>query len=391
MSFRFTKHKLTQALTGLAILMGFIGLIAYPKEISASAQDALNLCVNTLIPSLFPFFVLSSLTVQLGLADYLGRLMERLMRPLFHVGGACAAAVALGFVGGYPVGARTAIALYEKGLCSREEVQRLLGFCNNSGPAFIFGVAGAGVFLSGKAGLLLYLSHILASITVGLMFRFYKAGPQEGMRRESRSLRVIRLGQAFTESVTGSFTGILSICAFVIFFAVIIKLLFITGIIPAASEWIASVLTPLNVDAGSVRNLMTGLLEISSGVWSLKGSEAAIQARLAMAAFMLGWAGLSVHCQVLSFISRSGLSAKTYFIGKLLHAVISALYSWWLCLLFRFEAPASEYLVRQVDAIASQDFSRSLVLSSVMAIAVWLCFLSIMAALILKKHWKKLR
>ncbi len=64
------------------------------------------------------------------------------MAPLFRAGGACSSALALGFVGGYPVGARTAIALYENGQCSKTEAERLLAFCNNSGPAFILGGGG---------------------------------------------------------------------------------------------------------------------------------------------------------------------------------------------------------------------------------------------------------
>ena len=86
-------------------------------------------------PLLFPFFVLSSLVVELGLSRYLGKLFQPVMAPLFRVNGACTSAVALGFVGGYPVGARTAIALYQSGQCSKTEAERLLAFCNNAGPA----------------------------------------------------------------------------------------------------------------------------------------------------------------------------------------------------------------------------------------------------------------
>ena len=83
--------------------------------------------------------------VELGLSRCLGRLLHPIMAPLFRVNGSCAAALALGFVGGYPVGARTAIQLYQQGQCSKTEAQRLLAFCNNSGPAFILGAVGAGV------------------------------------------------------------------------------------------------------------------------------------------------------------------------------------------------------------------------------------------------------
>ncbi len=107
------------------------------------------------------------------------------MRPLFHVSGACASAFALGFIGGYPVGAKTAISLYENGMCTKTEAERLLAFCNNSGPAFILGVVGAGVFASSRVGVLLYLAHAAASICIGILFRFTRPAQPPGGRSGS--------------------------------------------------------------------------------------------------------------------------------------------------------------------------------------------------------------
>ena len=106
---------------GLALLLATLALMFWPKDSMAAARDGLTLCYNVIIPSLFPFFVLSALVVDLGLAGHLGRALEGIMRPLFNVPGACAPALALGFVGGYPVGARTALQLYQKGMCTKTE------------------------------------------------------------------------------------------------------------------------------------------------------------------------------------------------------------------------------------------------------------------------------
>lgn len=162
MSRLLSKERVRDLLLGLALLCATLALMLYPQPSMEAAKSGLALCYNVIIPSLFPFFVLSSLVVELGLAGYLGRLLEGLMRPLFHVSGACASAFALGFIGGYPVGAKTAISLYENGMCTKTEAERLLAFCNNSGPAFILGVVGAGVFASSRVGVLLYLAHAAA-------------------------------------------------------------------------------------------------------------------------------------------------------------------------------------------------------------------------------------
>ena len=109
MSRLLSRERMRDAMLGLALLCATLALMLYPQPAMEAARSGLRLCYNVIIPSLFPFFVLSSLVVELGLAGYLGRLLEGLMRPLFRVGGACASAVALGFIGGYPVGAKAAI------------------------------------------------------------------------------------------------------------------------------------------------------------------------------------------------------------------------------------------------------------------------------------------
>ena len=175
MSRMLSSPALRDALWGFGLLCAVLSLLSCPEEALEAARGGVTLCLNVIIPSLFPFFVLSALVVDLGLSRYFGRALQWMMRPLFHVSGTCASALALGLIGGYPVGDRTAVSLYEKGLCSKTEAERMLAFCNNSGPAFILGVVGVGVFSSSRAGIFLYLAHAAASLCVGFLYRFYKA------------------------------------------------------------------------------------------------------------------------------------------------------------------------------------------------------------------------
>lgn len=362
------EKKIRDTLVGVALLTATVSLVAAPGQAIAGAKDGLTLCFNVIVPSLFPFFVLSSLVVDLGLAAYLGRALEGLMRPLFRVSGSCAAAVALGFIGGYPVGARTALQLYQQGLCSKTEAERLLAFCNNSGPAFILGVVGAGVFGDSRVGLLLYLTHALASFLVGLLFRFYGGSERKhSPAPKPKPIQAVTVPAAFTGAVTRSLQNTLNICAFVVFFSVVLRLLSAYGIFTA----LANLLALAGFQPEWARRLVAGLLELSSGVSSLQGS-AQLAGRVSMAAFMLGWAGLSVHCQVLSFLVDSGLSAKTYLVGKLCHGLIAAGLTWGLTRLLPLSAPVADYLADQAESIAAMDFSTALAASSLAALAGWL-------------------
>ncbi|MGE4276887.1 MAG: nucleoside recognition domain-containing protein [Lawsonibacter sp.] len=383
-----SKQKYRDLLLGLGLLFAAMALVIWPRQAMEAMRDGLALCGNVIIPSLFPFFVLSSMVVDLGMSRYLGKLLEPIMAPLFRVNGSCATALALGFVGGYPVGARTAISLYQSGQCSRTEAERMLAFCNNCGPAFILGVVGAGVFSSGAIGLLLYLGHISASLLIGLLFRFYKPG--EGPRSKWKAgaqFQTASLPVAFTRSVTGAFQSTLNICAFILFFTVAIRILTISGFLTTLASLLSCLLAPLGLSEIWAERLLTGILEVSSGVSSL--TDGALSGRLSMAAFMLGWAGVSVHCQVMAFLGDSGLSLRTYVVGKLLHGGLSALIVGLLIRVLPIQSTVSTYLAEQTEAIANLDFHRALTISAVAAWGVWLVFLALAVYIVKKSSGKR--
>ena len=373
---RILKHKKWVDMIFICgILLMLYALLLLPEVSVSAARDGIELCLNVIIPSLFPFFVLSTLAVDMGMISALGKLTEKIMRPLFRVNGSCAGAFLLGILGGYPVGARTAISLYESGSCTKTEAERLLSFCNNSGPAFILGVVGAGIFSSSKAGIWLYLAHVTASVVVGILFRSY------GGKEESRQITHIMsteyrpFSQAFPDAVKNAFSGTGNICAFVIFFTVVIRLLFQTGILP----FISSVFTRFGLDVSVVESLVTGLIEMTSGVWSLRDMAGDMGDKLSMAAFILGWAGLSVHCQVLSFIGTSGLSTRTYFFGKLSHGILSGILVWLLSSLMNWDTPVSAHLAQEVSTIANLSFPQTIMVSltTVLGIFAILCIISV--------------
>lgn len=130
-----------------ALLAVMAVVLARSEETAQAVRDGLALCAQSVVPALFPFFVLSGLFISMGCAGVLAPALGRLP----GVSPAGASAFLLGAVGGYPVGARTVGQLRAAGLCGREEGECLLTCCNNAGPAFIFGVAGLGCFGSLRA------------------------------------------------------------------------------------------------------------------------------------------------------------------------------------------------------------------------------------------------
>lgn len=310
------SRRMPHSLLAGGLLLAFCtGLLRWPGAAASAAKSGLLLCGDLIIPSLFPFFILSTLTVSLGFSSLLGRLLEPMMQPLFHQNGTGASALVLGFIGGYPVGAKTVCSLYQERLCTREQAQCLLAFCNNSGPAFIIGGAGIAIFQSARAGFVLMAIQILSALLVGMLFR-----PKKKERLSATHPPAPAQGKSVakcvTESVGQSATATLNICAYVILFNVMIQLLDSCG----ALDFCEALLSFSHCPAAWQKGLLAGILELSNGISALTNTPSA----LIPTAFLLSWGGLSVHCQTLSLLQGCDLNFHSYLLGKLLQACISA-------------------------------------------------------------------
>ena len=301
-------------------------LLIWPTPAMEAVREALRLCGETIVPSLFPFLVLSALLTALAPMAFLQKLFAPPMGALFGLGGAGAAVLLLGFTGGYPVGVRTAAALYQKGQLSRADAEHLLSFCNNSGPGFLLGVVGVGVFHDSAAGLMLYLIHISAALAVGVVFRLTSrkhAIQRAGAHFSTSGVQSSSLPQIFSQAVTSSLSAVLNICAFVLFFMIALRLLAFTGALHLMSAAISFLLSPFGITEQLSTALIAGALEVSTGSACLQGVPLT-PLTAALASFLLGWGGLSVHCQSMLFLLETDLSARPYLLGKLLQGVFSA-------------------------------------------------------------------
>lgn len=316
------KKQLAFILSCAAALGGLAAIILAPADAADGVRSGLELCAQTIIPSLLPFFVLSGLICELGLPRLLSRAAARPMGALFGVSGAGCVPFVLGLTGGYPVGAAAVARLVRGGELSPREGERMLPFCNNTGPAFILGAAGSGVFASARCGALLYLSHILAAAAVGVIFsRGAKAAAPAGATEEELQPRPFPV--ALAESVKGAVLSCLNVCGFVLFFCVVTALLNRAGLFSAAAGELAA-----RTGAGLTftRALLTGVLELGGGIGAMSGLAASPE-NLALCSFLLGFGGLSVHCQTLSVLEGTDIKCARHFAGRILHGLVSALFT----------------------------------------------------------------
>jgi len=200
------------------LLFSGCALLLNPTIAAAGISNGLLICRDAILPSLFPFFVLTELWTKLGYAESLSRLSAPLMEKIFHLPGVSASAVTLGMIGGYPIGARSVVKLYEEHMLSREQAETLLMFCNNAGPAFLIGVMGSGIFHSPFIGFVLYGIHIFSALLVGFLLRSKKNYTTVffcPMKEHTFSF------SAFTDSILSAGNTAIRVCFFILIFSVL--------------------------------------------------------------------------------------------------------------------------------------------------------------------------
>lgn len=292
-----------------AVGAGAMGiLILDGKTAVAGAAEGIDLCIRTLIPALFPFLVASAMLTA-SLTGHAVMMFEPLGRFCGIPRGAESLLV-VGLLGGYPVGAANVYHSWRSGGISRQDAARMLAFCNNAGPAFLFGILGP-LFSDPKTPWFLWGIHIISALTVAAVTPGHtseisccRPGPMLGLSGAvEKSLHTMAL-----------------ICGWVVVFRLVITFL---------ERWFFWYLPPvLQVTAA-------GLLELTNGCIQLSRIQDE-GLRFLIAGIILSLGGLCVTMQTVSIID--GLSLRYYFPGKLLQCCVSI----WLSCLAQMLFPAGQ-------------------------------------------------
>ena len=320
-------------------------LLIFSKNNLPAVKSGLSLWANSVVPSLFPFFVATELLMHTNIVSQLGLILNNYMKPLFNVRGEGSFAFIMGIISGYPVGAKIATNFRKNNICTKEECERLLSFTNNSGPLFIIGTVGILMFKNTAIGILLFITHILACISVGIIFRFWKKNKQSELYNLKNSSKIntkkevsfSNLGEVLAESITSSISTILLIGGFVVIFSSIISILQSSGILNLISTCLSPIANSLNIDTTFISSILTGILEITNGINSISNIACKkISINIIITAFLLGFGGISVLLQVWSITSKTDLSIKPYLYGKIIQGFLAGFYTYILINIFPF-------------------------------------------------------
>ena len=290
--------------TGVLACIGMLALILDGKTAVSSMQDGIKICVQTVVPALFPFFLLSPIlsTTLWGVPSKglskLGKLckMTKGSETLFIIG----------LISGYPVGAQLIAQAHRSGRISANSAHRMLGFCSNAGPAFIFGMLSP-LFLNPIVPWALWSVHIISAILTGIILPG-KCETNLTVVEPAKSMQIAELLQKAIKTTA-------TVCSWVLIFRLIL------GFCQRWFLWYFPV--PIQV-------LFSGLLELANGCINLSLIQSE-WVRFLYASIFLSFGGMCVGMQTISVTKNLGLGM--YFPGKLMHSIISLILSFLLSII----------------------------------------------------------
>lgn len=303
---------------GMFFIIGYM-LIKYPDSASKGVAVGIELCIGALIPSIFPFMFVTAFLLESGLLRRTERLFSFVSKRFFGLPGYCGPVIIFSMVAGLPVGARLTEDLYNKGMITKTQGQRMLFFCMNPGPAFIINGVGHNMLGSREAGIIIYASLILSSLIIGILSVPVWNNEEEkkiGMLTDEKC----NLAESVVKAVSKSSRSVFSICAWVVLFSCLAELIKVFGF----SE--------------NTENFLLAITEVTNG------SRCCAEIYPApIIAGVIGFGGFCAHMQVAAPIMTLKLEYKYFISARILNSGISVLISLFLFQCFPLAVETSSF------------------------------------------------
>ena len=305
---KFYKKIKIIAFTSVLCALGVL-LISNPEICKETIARSIVICSRVLIPSLFPFSVCVLFIMNSGVLKELS-FISTFIKKLLGLNTQMLSVFILSMLGGYPLGAKLINEEIEKGEISQKDGAKILNFCVNAGPAFIVSAVGSGFLNSKPAGYILLFSHIFSSLLICLFYRFFDNGFSFN---ETQSKEELSVADNFVFSAAQGASVTLNICSFVILFSAI------TGYIEFYSEKF-TLLKPLIY-----------LTEVTAATAKTNN--------IYLIAFLLGFGGICIWCQILSVGKSIKINLFTFALFRIIHGILSLSITALLLKIFKITLP----------------------------------------------------
>lgn len=297
------KTKYKNIIIIICSLFFLVNLIIYRNLVFDTVGFSLNIWITSLLPALFPFFIVSDILINYDVIKYFPKVIRNSIKYLFNVSDNGLVIILLSMLSGFPSNARNIKNMYLDKKITKEEGEHLLYFTHFSNPMFILGTIPL-ILNSNKISKYILISHYLANIILGICLRKYNRVNDSNTSNYKEDKH--NFGLVLTTSIRKSLDSVLGILGTLTVFLIISTLL----------------INFFNLDNTSSL-LIKSILELTSGLKELGSYNLLDKYLLIISSCILSFGGLSVHMQVINELIDTDISYKNYFIGRILQVVLS--------------------------------------------------------------------
>ena len=308
------KKYIFNGLINLSFIVLFFEVLFNKNLIIDTISFSLNTWVNNLIPSMFPFFIISDILISYQIINYIPRVIKKYFSLIFNVGEEELSIFFLSLLSGFPSNARITRNLYQENLISKESASHALTFTHFANPLFVLSTVGV-IFLNNELyGYIILISHYLGNIIIGILSR--KLATNNNINYKPNINKSQRLSNILIKAIKSSIDTLLLILGTLTCFLILSSL----------------IINKLNIDPYT-SSLIKGILEMTMGLKSISLLNLSDIYKVVISTMFISFGGLAVHMQVLSCLVDTDISYRTFFIARIFHSIISGIISYLLFVL----------------------------------------------------------
>ena len=298
------KNKIFNLIIIISFIILLFSILINNKLVFETINYSLNIWVNTLIPSMFPFFVISDILINYNITEYIPKFVTKFFSWLFNIGEISTTIFFLSLISGFPSSARNIKNYYDKGMISLDEANHILLFTHFSNPMFILTTIAVFFLHNEKYGYIILISHYLGNFIIGILLRNKSTIDNKNYTRDSY------VCQNFSKTLVSSIKSSID------------TLLLILGTLTAfliVSSFIVNLFN-LPLYEGVI---LKGILEMTMGLKDLSVLNISDIYKVVISTMFITFGGLSVHLQVISQIVDTDIKYVNFFGARIYHAMIS--------------------------------------------------------------------
>lgn len=312
---------------GLMILITGIMLIADSKGVISTVISCIDVCLNTLIPSLCGYMILSSIVIESGIARVLLSPLKKIIYFIFHIDNNIFAVFILSQLGGYPIGVKLCNSLITENKNYTAIIEKFLPVLYGSGPAFISGIVGLVIYNSIEAGMVVFISCFAANL-IAALFLFRINGKNRACIKSKASLNLSF--DIVSSSLKSTLNALCIVCMAMIAFNIVTEL----------------VMTLFNISATD-----STAITVIKALWEISNiKQLSPTAPLYIAAALISFGGMCVIFQVAA-ISCKKIKLLYFLTVRTIVSVISAVICFAITEIFSVKTAVTASAVFKTDMI----------------------------------------